>query len=152
MGRVKRPFWLHQLVEYLLGVLLLAQGMQTSKPLVPTLLGGAVVLNATTARGPLAAFPRVPRPVHRAVDVALVVVIIAAALLRGDLVASNVRWVLLGVAAVDAYVVLRSDYSSPAPRVKTGATTGGRSAQIGRVAGRATGMAVNAARNKRRSG
>lgn len=146
---VKRPFWLHQLVEYLLGVLLVAQGLQTSKPLVPTLLGAAVLLNAATARGPVAAFPRVPRPVHRWVDVALVAVIVGAALLTGDQVTPNVRWVLLGVAVVDAFVVLRSDYTPPVARQKA-VPADGRSAQIGRAAGRMTGMAVNAARNRRR--
>ena len=36
-GVGKRPFWMHQLVEYILGVALVASGTQSPEPLVPLL-------------------------------------------------------------------------------------------------------------------
>ena len=35
----KRPFWLHQLAEYVLAAGLLTTGLRSEKPLVPVLLG-----------------------------------------------------------------------------------------------------------------
>ena len=69
---MKRPFWMHQLVEYLLGVALLSQGLRTTEPLVPTVLGALVLLNVAVVDGPLSAFKAVSRGFHRGVDVALV--------------------------------------------------------------------------------
>ena len=46
---------MHQLVEYLLGVALLSQGLQTAEPLVPAVLGALVLLNAAIVDGPLSA-------------------------------------------------------------------------------------------------
>ena len=33
--RAMRPFWVHQLAEYLIGIALVAQGMQDISPVVP---------------------------------------------------------------------------------------------------------------------
>ena len=59
--RVRRPFWLHQAAEYLIGLVLVAQGLQSPTPLVPTLAGGVVIVNAAVVEGPLGAFRLVPR-------------------------------------------------------------------------------------------
>jgi hypothetical protein len=32
--RAKRPFWMHQLVEYVLGIVLIAQGLQSPTPAI----------------------------------------------------------------------------------------------------------------------
>ena len=44
--RAMRPFWLHQLVEYMIGLILVATGLQGPEPLVPAVVGGVVLLNA----------------------------------------------------------------------------------------------------------
>ena len=46
-----RPFWLHQFAEYLLGLVLVAQGLQSPTPAVPALAGGLVLLNAALVGG-----------------------------------------------------------------------------------------------------
>ena len=149
LGTVKRPFWMHQMVEYLLAILLLSQGLQSNKPMVPTLVGVLLLVNAGIAKGPLAALPQVPREVHRIVDLGLLALIVGAVLLTGDLIDSTVRYVLIGVAVVFAVIVLRSDYTTPVKRTPISAE-GGRSSEIGRMAGRATGLAVNIARRRKR--
>ena len=57
MGRrAMRPFWIHQAAEYLIGIALVAQGLQSPKPLVPCVVGALVILNAAVSIGPLGAF------------------------------------------------------------------------------------------------
>ena len=41
--RAMRPFWIHQLVEYLIGLALVAQGLQEQDPTVPAVAGMLVV-------------------------------------------------------------------------------------------------------------
>ena len=53
--RAMRPFWIHQLAEYLIGVALVAQGLQEKDPLVPAVAGVLVIVNASVVRGPLGA-------------------------------------------------------------------------------------------------
>ncbi len=141
---------MHQLVEYLIGALLISQGFQSSEPMIPTVLGVAVLVNAAVAKGPLGAFPKLHRHVHRVVDVVLLALIVLAVLFAGDAITSTVRFVLIGAAVVYGVVVLRTNYAPPVKRQPISAD-GGRSTEIGRLAGRATGVAVNAARRRRRS-
>lgn len=104
---------MHQLVEYLLGAALLSQGLQSARPLVPTILGSVAVLNTTSVKGPLSTFPKVSRAVHRILDVLLVAAIGGAAVLLGNHVDSSVRFILGGIAAGEAFVVWRTDYTTP---------------------------------------
>ena len=41
----KRPFWLHQLAEYIVGGALLATGLQSSEPIVPVIVGLLIIVN-----------------------------------------------------------------------------------------------------------
>jgi hypothetical protein len=141
---------MHQLVEYLLGVALLSQGLQTVEPLLPTLLGVLVLVNAAIVDGPLSAGRAVSRPVHRIIDVVLVVVMVLAALLSGDAMTSSVRALVLISAAVMAFLVWRSDYRPKEVRRAVDAS-GGTSEELGRMAGRAVGQGVNAWRRTRRN-
>ena len=146
---MKRPFWMHQLVEYLLGVALLSQGLQTVEPLLPTILGVLVLVNAAVVDGPLSAGRVVSRPVHRILDVVLVVVMVLAAVLSGDLMTSSVRALVLISAAVMAFLAWRSDYRPKEVRRALDAS-GGKSEEFGRLAGRTLGQGVNAWRRSRR--
>ena len=74
LAAVKRPFWMHQLAEYVLGAALLGYGARCPTPAVPSILGAIVVLHAASTRGPLAAFRGIPRRLHRVVDVGIIAV------------------------------------------------------------------------------
>ncbi len=109
-------FWIHQLVEYLLGVLLISQSIQSSQPLVPVLLGLTVVLLAATADGPLAAFHVVPRGLHRVLDLAVAAAIAAVAYLGRDALGpTGLIFAAVAVVALLALVV-RTNYASRRPR------------------------------------
>ena len=136
---MKRPFWMHQLVEYLLGVALLSQGLRTTEPLVPTVLGALVLLNVAVVDGPLSAFKAVSRGFHRGVDVVLVAAMVVAVLLV-DSLTSSVQFMIGGCAAVMAFLIWRSDYrergEANAGRVRRRAIRGSRPARrSGRRAG-----------------
>ena len=70
--RVLRPFWLHQAAEYLIGMVLVALGLQSLDPVVPTLAGGLVILNAALVDGPLGAFRLFSRRAHRIADLVVI--------------------------------------------------------------------------------
>ena len=139
---------MHQLVEYLLGVALLSQGLRTTEPLVPTVLGALILLNVAVVDGPLSAFKAVSRGFHRGVDAVLVAAMVVAVLLV-DLT-SSVRFMIGGSAAVMAFLIWRSDYREPVKRTPV-ASSAGRSEEVGRLAGRAVGHGVQAWRRTRRS-
>jgi len=139
---------MHQLVEYLLGVALLSQGLRTTEPLVPTVLGALILLNVAVVDGPLSAFKAVSRGFHRGVDAVLVAAMVVAVLLV-DLT-SSVRFMIGGCAAVMAFLIWRSDYREPVKRAPV-APGAGRSEEVGRLAGRAVGHGVQAWRRTRRS-
>ncbi|MGD9702728.1 MAG: hypothetical protein AB7Q42_04880 [Acidimicrobiia bacterium] len=145
---MKRPFWMHQLVEYLLGVALLSQGLQTREPLVPTVLGALVLLNAATVDGPLSAGKAVSRALHRVVDALLVAAMVAAVVLV-DSLTSSVQAMLVGCAVIIAFLIWRSDYRERVQRVPVAAPRG-RSEEVGRMAGRAVGQGVQAWRRSRK--
>ena len=142
--RALRPFWLHQGAEYMFGLVLVAQGLQSPSPLVPSLAGGLVLLNAAMVDGPFGAFRVVPRRVHRWFDVAVIAVLVVAALLPVS-IDNTSRAVMLAIGAVYAFVWWNSSFAT---RV---ASTGpnDRSEAVGRVAGRLAGTAVRAARKRR---
>jgi O-antigen/teichoic acid export membrane protein len=140
---------MHQLVEYLLGVALLSQGLRTAEPLVPTVLGALVLVNVAVVDGPLSAFKAVSRRFHRGVDVVLVVAMVVAVLLV-DSLTSSVQFMIVGSAAVMAVLIWRSDYRERVKRTPL-SSGAGRSEEVGRLAGRAVGQGVQAWRRTRRS-
>ena len=74
-----RPFWLHQVAEYLIGLALVAMGLQSPDPVVPTVAGGLIVINAAMVDGPLGAFRAVSRRTHRTIDLVLIIGLVVAA-------------------------------------------------------------------------
>jgi hypothetical protein len=191
--RGNRPFWLHQLVEYILGITLVSQALQSPTPAVPAVAGAAVLVNAAVARGPLGAFRLVSRSVHRVLDIVVMVLIAGLAVQPWWTIDAGARLVMVGIVAVHAFVWWQSDLSEPALRAgrarragpsetaapgtptagsaadappaavpeqpvgpspapsAPSASSGDRSTEVGRAAGRAVGAGVRAVRRWTRS-
>ena len=149
-----RPFWLHQLVEYIIGLILVATGLQGPEPLVPAVVGGVVLLNAAVAIGPLGAFRLVGRRLHRVVDLVVIAFVVAASVQPWVDVDVGTRAIMIGIAFVYAFVWFYSDFAEKQARKqrRAAAATGDRGEDLGRTAGRLAGNAVTAWRRRKPSG
>ena len=149
--RAMRPFWLHQLVEYIIGLILVATGLQGPEPVVPAVVGGVVLLNAAVTTGPLSAFRLVGRRVHRVVDLVVIAFVFFAAVQPWVDVDIGTRAIVIGVAIVYAFVWFYSDFAEKQARQqrRAAAATGDRGADLGRSAGRLAGNAVTAWRRRK---
>jgi hypothetical protein len=157
----KRSFWLHQAAEYLIGAVFIAQGLQSTTPLVPSLLGGLIMLNAACVKGSLSAFRVIGRRTHRILDAVIIGLIVVVALLPGLSIDNSTRLIMLLLAFVLGFVWWQSDFSekvnkspSQASEPATMATEptapdGTMPDTIGRAAGRLAGKGVNAYRARR---
>jgi hypothetical protein len=143
--RVRRPFWAHQLVEYLLGIGLISASVQLPQPRVPALLGLLIILNAAVAKGAAGAFRLAGKRVHRQLDVVVMILLVVGAVQPWASVDNTSRLLLGGVAFVLWFVWFHTDFSEKVPRQeRTGPTTGRPSSEaIGRGAGRVVGGGVN---------
>ncbi|MEY2444661.1 MAG: hypothetical protein QOC57_114 [Ilumatobacteraceae bacterium] len=147
----KRPFWMHQIVEYILGGALVASGLQSSTPAVPSVLGGIVMLNSAMTVGPAGAFRVFHRRLHQVLDVVVIATEVAAAVQPWINLASATRMIIVGIAFVHLFVWWQTNF---AERVKslTVSAEGGRSNEVGRIAGRLVGNGVNLVRRQRGGG
>ena len=158
--RVLRPFWLHQSAEYLIGLVVVAMGVQSIEPAIPTIAGGVVLLNAALVDGPLGAFRVFSRPAHRVVDVIVIAGLAVLAVLPMLDVDSATRVILGGSAAMLALVWWNSAFEARKPRRPRGrgrtegppsgstAQPADRSEAIGRGAGRLAGNIAKAVRDR----
>ena len=140
----KRPFWAHQLVEYILGGALVASGLQSPKPAVPAVLGGVLLFYAASTRGAMAAFRLIDRRWHRVLDPVFIVLLAVGAFQPWFEVDAGGQIVLIGVAAVFTVVWLGSSFHEKPKKVKGAAAAGAssssdRSTEVGRSAGRTAG-------------
>ncbi len=144
----KRPFWMHQVVEYILGGAMIATGLQSPTPLLPSLVGALIMLHSAITIGPVGAFRVITRGVHRVVDVAVIATEVVAGLQPWIHLESGTRIIMVGIALVHLFVWWNSSFAT---RVKAPAVSaeGGRSTEIGRIAGRLVGNGVNAVRRPR---
>lgn len=154
--RARRPFWLHQAAEYVVGVSLIAQGLQAAEPLIPGAAGALIVVNAAVAKGPLSAFALVGRRLHRLLDVVVIAILVIAA--ATPWVETAMRFVLVGFAVVLGFVARYTRYDTrggtSSARVRgeassLAATPGDRAEEFGRQAGRLAGRGVKAWRARR---
>ncbi len=151
--RALRPFWLHQAVEYIIGLILVGQGLQGPEPLVPAVVGGVVLVNAAVAIGPLGAFRLVGRRLHRVLDLVAIGVVVAAAVQPWVDVDVGTRAIMIGVAVVYGFVWFYSDFAEKQSRKeRRAAATGDRGEDLGRTAGRLAGNAVTAWRRRKPKG
>ena len=147
----KRPFWMHQLVEYILGGALVASGLQSPTPLVPSVLGGIVMVHSAITIGPLGAFRVIRRRLHRVIDPVVLAAEFAAALQPWIRLESGTRIIIVGIAFVHLFVWWQTSYTERVKSTKVSAE-GGRSNEVGRLAGRLVGNGVNAVRKQRGAG
>lgn len=159
MAGLKRPFWMHQLVEYILGGALIASGLQSPTPLVPAVVGGVVVLHAAITKGALAAFQMLHRSVHRVIDPVVIVLEVVAAVQPWFEVDSGTRAILLAIAVVHLVVYVGSSFEQRvkapkehSPVIPGTGRTGDTSTDIGRSAGRLAASGVKAFRRMRSDG
>jgi hypothetical protein len=147
-GNPSLMFWVHQLVEYLLGAMVVTQAVQSPHPALPLVAGAIVLLMAATADGPLAVAKVVSRPLHQWLDLAVALALGGvAAGFRSQFDGPGV--VVTAIVAVTmAFLFLRTDYrpkpmkrpraerlaDERAARAQAGSE---RAEQIGRTAGRA---------------
>jgi hypothetical protein len=161
--RVLRPFWLHQASEYLVGIVIVAMGLQTVEPAIPVLAGGLVLLNAALVDGPLGAFRLFSRRGHRIVDVVVIAALVLGAAL--PLGADSTGRLVLGAGAlVLAIVWWNSAFENRASKRKAAEAAAAatapsgrpqakvdRSQSIGRGAGRLAGTVAKTIRDRQKS-
>lgn len=156
--RGKRPFWMHQLVEYILGGALVAIGVQSPSPLVPSVLGALVMFYTAATKGALSAFRVLDRRVHRWMDGVVIAVLVFAAAQPWVSIDSGTRLIMGGVALVYVVVWLGSSFEERPGRIRRAreiASGADRSTEFGKRAGRFVGNGVNmakAAKAKREQG
>lgn len=147
---------MHQGAEYLVGLVLVASGVQSPDPLYPLLAGGLVVLNAAITAGPLGAFRLVSRRQHRILDLVVIGIIAVAAVLPFLAIDGMGRASMLLVAAVLGVLWYGTNFETraAASRRRSGARAAlasDRSEAIGRSAGRLFARAAAEARRRQRS-
>jgi hypothetical protein len=143
-----RPFWIHQMAEYLIGIALISQGMQDPYPIVPTVIGGLIVVNAAMVRGPLGAFKFIGRRVHRWCDVTVAALAVAA-IAQPWVEVSSAGRILVGAILVPfGFLWFYTDWAERPARVeRQKAKAGPRGDTAGRTAGRIAGKTYVAARD-----
>ena len=145
--RNRLAYWMHQLVEYVLGLALLSSAAREKHAIWPAVGGVAVVLAAALGDAPLSAFRTVPRRVHRVVDIVIGVALVALGVFVADgggpvlLVAVGVLLLALALVTDFRARVPRTPFRDRLPDAQT----------AGRMAGRATGRAIAAGRARRRT-
>ena len=139
--RVQRPFWMHQIVEYVLGIALILTAVQQPDPTVPAVMGLVILLNASVAIGPAGAFRLVPRRLHRQTDLVVIAALFFMAVQPWLSVDVTGRLMLFAIGVVMLFIWFHTDFTERAERRASAA--GPDSEQIGRVAGRAVGQGVN---------
>ena len=147
--RAMRPFWIHQLAEYLIGIALVAQGMQDPEPLVPALAGALVMVNTAIVRGPLGAFKLVGRGAHRWLDMAVMIAILGGALQPWMAVEFSGRLVMLVMLVPLGFLWFYTDWAERGARKqRRAAQAGPKGEQLGRSAGRMAGNAYKAIKRR----
>ena len=146
----QRPFWMHQIVEYLIGLVLIASAFQSPTPGAQSVLGLLIVINAAIAGGGAGAFKLIGRRTHRIIDLVLIALLVVGAVQRWVDIDATGRILLPAMAVVMLFVWVNTDFSTKQERKdKRQAKARPDSEEIGRKAGRIVGDGVNTARRWR---
>ena len=158
----KLTFWIHQLTEYALAIVLASAAIRAPKPWFPLVAAGVLLALAASADGPLAAVNLVSRPRHRVADLVVAALLAVASVALWSTVGAGSAALVVGVAVLLVALSLRTDNSPKRVRARRGArpTTveagwepptsgptapiigGERAEEIGRTAGRTAGRVV----------
>ena len=113
MSASGRPYWLHQVAEYIVGLILLLMITRARGDAAPLLAaGGALVLvNVAISGPPVGCVRMVSRPVHRWTDVAVVAALVGIPVLFHDKATSTVWFTMIGCAVVLLVVRLTTSYA-----------------------------------------
>lgn len=162
--RIQRPFWMHQLVEYLIGLALVSVAVQQPQPAVPALLAVVVIVNAAVATGAAGAFRLVGPRLHRRLDLVVVALLVAGAVQPWFSLDNLGRIVLGATAFVLLFVWFHTDFRERTPRASrsgrsstagstadSGSAPPGRSAadDVSRAAGRAVGRGIESLKQRK---
>jgi uncharacterized membrane protein YhaH (DUF805 family) len=142
--RARRPFWIHQIVEYMIGIALIAAAIQQPKPAVPAVMGLLVILNAAITIGPAGAFRLVSRRVHRYLDI-VVIVILVVSVFQPWVEVDMIGRLLVGAITFVLFVVwFHTDFDERSDRkARRSARAKPQSEELGKQAGRMVGDTVN---------
>lgn len=143
-----RPFWIHQLAEYMIGIALVSLGIQDPEPLIPTVAGTLVIVNAAIVRGPMGAFKRIGRGLHRWLDLVVMIAIAVAAVQPWAEISGTGRATLLAVLLPLGFLWFYTDWAERKGRRerRIATVTGGTGEEMGRTAGRLAGAGYRTAR------
>ena len=143
------PFFSHQVIEYLASLYLMQVGVQIGeRATAPCIVLGVLMLAAATFSGKPLGGGRLPRPMHRFVDLALLAGVAAAPFLFGFNEDSRALVRVEGLAVALALLAWVTNYNPPQPgQVKQAARD--LKGVAPRMAGRAVGR--RAARRHPRS-
>ena len=129
-----RPFWMHQVVEYIIGASFISAAIPSSTPIVPIVLGALVLVNAAAAIGPAGAFRVVHRQVHRVIDLVIIGLIVLASVQPVYEVQSSTRALMIALGLVMAFIWWNTDFAT---RDQRKARRGSTSSSAARSAGKA---------------
>ena len=148
--RALRPFWMHQVVEYVIGFVLISAAFQSPTPAVASTMGVLIMINAAIAVGPAGAFRIVPRRLHRWFDVVLMALLVGVAIQPWLEIDSTSRLMIGAIAFVLFFVWFHTDFEDRSGRkARRAAQAKPSSEQRGRDAGRMIGDSVNAVKRWR---
>ena len=139
----------------MLGLALVAVGIQSPTPTVPCVVAMVIILHAAITTGPLSAFRLIGRRLHRVIDVGVIAFEVVAAVQPMFSIEGTTRLIMLMIAGVHAFIWWQTSFAvrvkqpKVAPQTPTTTTPSsvepatGRGADIGRQAGRIVGSGVN---------
>ena len=145
---MKRPFWMHQLAEYILALALVGVGIQSPTPAMACVMGGLLLVYAASTKSAVAAFRLIPRRVHKVADPLMAAAIVLGALQPWVTVEDSTKVLMIAVAAVYLFVWWQSRYDEKV-KAPPAERSGDRATDLGRSAGRLVGGGVKAVRRAR---
>ncbi len=147
-----RPFWMHQVVEYVIAAVFLSVGFGSPTPILPAVLGAIVMINAAIAIGPASAFQLVHRRVHRIIDLVVMGLVVAAVVQPWVDLDANGRIVMALLAVVLAFVWWNTDFATKDERKqRRRERVKPDSEEVGRSAGRSAAEAYLAAKRLKKT-
>ena len=137
-----RPYWLHQVAEYIIGFVMLLMITRAHGDAGPLLAAGGVLvlLNVAISGPPAGCLHVVSRPVHKWTDVGVVAALVAIPVVLRERATSTVWITMIGCAVVLLVVRLTTNYTvkpkrEPMPPISDIAKASPRA--LGRALGKA---------------